>query len=90
MKRFISLMSILIFISIVFTGCGRVNMPNEDNTAVDPNEENLTIADYYPFKANMKMEYEGIGNEFAEKTTFLNLLKVIGGRLRYSIQVQLW
>ncbi len=82
MKRFISLMSILIFISIVFTGCGRVNMPNEDNTAVDPNEENLTIADYYPFKANMKMEYEGIGNEFAEKTTFFEFIEGNRGQIK--------
>jgi len=31
----------------------------------------LTISDYFPFKENTIMEYEGLGNEFAEKKTFV-------------------
>lgn len=82
MKRFIPLISILLFISIVFTGCGRANMPSEDNTVVEPNEENLTIADYFPFKANTKMEYEGIGNEFAEEAIFFEFIEDNRGQIK--------
>lgn len=39
------------------------------------NEEILTIEDYYPFKENQIMEYEGIGNEFAEKITFVEFVE---------------
>lgn len=60
-------------ISILFTGCNQEDYENPlTNEQLD---EDLTIEDYYPFKENVKMEYEGLGNEFAEQTTFIEFVE---------------
>ena len=80
--------AILLIIAIAFTGC--TNAPKDkdishknDNEIIKPKEENLTIKDYYPFKENIKMEYEGIGNEFAEQETFFEFIE--GNRAQLKI-----
>lgn len=75
---------------MIMTGCERAVEPdnnkpieeevtenNEDNKNTEelPDEKLATIADYYPFNENIKMEYEGIGNEFAEQTTFIEFIE---------------
>lgn len=48
------------------------NILSEDDGS---NQETLTIEDYYPFQENIIMDYEGIGNEYAEQTTFLEFVE---------------
>ena len=61
------------------TGCASTQGPKEQNTAEEginiekPKEETISIGDYFPFVENTKMEYEGIGNEFARANHLLNL-----------------
>ena len=80
MKKRLLLTTILLIIVLTFTACTKIKKPEdnitseEDNTRIiEPKEEAITIKDYYPFKENTIMEYEGVGNEFAEQDTFLNL-----------------
>lgn len=83
-KLFLLIISVMI-ISLV--ACGP-NLPNVENDSAKNNDEDiveneeggikeelLTIADYYPFKVDQIMDYEGIGNEFAEKTSFVEFVK---------------
>lgn len=80
-KLFLLIISIMI-VSLV--GCGpnpgnvENDLPNDED--IIKNEENteeelLTIGDYYPFEENQVMDYEGIGNEFAEKKTFIEFVE---------------
>jgi spore germination protein GerM len=41
---------------------------------------NYTLKDYYPFKSNVKYEYEGKGNEYAEYSVWVDYVK--GDRLQ--------
>lgn len=54
--------SIILMVSI--TGCGQ----NQ------PEPEEYTIGDYYPYTENVTMVYEGQGNEFASYTTFVDYI----------------
>lgn len=80
MKKSLFLLIISIMI-ISLVGCGSTpsNMGNEsqkDEGKEDVvKEEILTIGDYYPFVKNQVMNYEGIGNEFAEKKTFIEFVE---------------
>lgn len=48
----------------------------KDSLDLDMKSENsLSIDDFYPFLEDSLMKYEGIGNEFAEKTTFFEFIK---------------
>ncbi|HSH35966.1 GerMN domain-containing protein [Schnuerera sp.] len=82
MKKILSLISILLFISLILVSCGETQEPPGDDAVVEPEEEVLTIKDFYPFKENWKMEYEGIGNEFAEQTTFFEFIEENKGQLK--------
>ncbi len=81
MKKYLVLMTVLLIVAIAFTGCAKTNIPKEQNlskgndTENIKSDENRTIKDYYPFKENTKMEYEGIGNEYAEQETFFEFVK---------------
>lgn len=46
-----------------------------DDLEEDETEESLSIVDYYPFDENRIMDYEGTGNEFAEKTTMVEFIE---------------
>ena len=88
MKKNLLLVSVLLIIIIVFTGCSKDNIPKDNNISqgnedVKPNEKVGTIEDYYPFKENTKMDYEGIGNEFAEQKTFFEFID--GNRAQLKI-----
>lgn len=65
MKKLIYAINIILLLSIS-VGC--IQNP------IVKNRGNMSIEDYYPFKGNIKMEYEGIGNEFAERTTFIEYI----------------
>ncbi|MBE6067571.1 MAG: hypothetical protein E7211_07740 [Clostridium lundense] len=73
---------ILLCLSFVFlVSCGKNNNVNNnpigDKTPTDnPTEQttNYTIKDYYPFKENVTLKYEGIGNEYAEKTVYTDFI----------------
>lgn len=67
------------------TGCTQTNIPDENKTDnKGPIEEEMaTIKDYYPFEENTIMEYEGIGNEFAEQKTFFEFIE--GNRAQLKI-----
>ncbi len=73
------LFSLLLITVLVFSLIGCKKVVSKDQSNVKENEEIsskdvLTIADYFPFKENTMMEYEGIGNEYAEQTTFMEFI----------------
>ncbi|MBU5437786.1 GerMN domain-containing protein [Tissierella sp. MSJ-40] len=77
MKKYLNLLSIILVMTLIFVGCQSTTPPknnggNGGNGGVK--EEVLTIKDYYPFKENTMMEYEGIGNEYAEQQTFFEFI----------------
>ena len=89
MRKYKILTIILLVVSIIFTGCKRARTIEEDEISGDLNidinskekvESKIdTIEDYFPFKENTILNYEGIGNEFAEQVVFLN---TFGNELR--------
>lgn len=51
-------------IAIATSACGQNQTPTEE----------YSIGDYYPFTQNVKMVYEGQGNEFASYTTYVDYI----------------
>jgi hypothetical protein len=49
--------------SVLLTACRQVENIKKDET--------VTIKDYYPFDKNVIKVYQGVGNEFADQTTFI-------------------
>jgi spore germination protein GerM len=50
--------------------------PTPQNNNPDTNQTtSYTIKDYYPFKENMKYDYEGYGNEYADYTVYIDYIK---------------
>lgn len=85
MKKTLSLF--LIIISIVsLVGC-KSGISKDQSNATGKEEiskaEILTIGDYYPFKENIVLNYEGIGNEYAEMKTFMEFVE--GNRAQMKI-----
>ncbi len=84
MAKHLRLIILLLTISILFTGCASTQEENKENILTEKDneevsikkieEETRTIEEYFPFLENTKMEYEGIGNEFAEQTTFFEFI----------------
>lgn len=77
MKKLLSLLLIVILI-VPLIGC-RKTISKEQTKVIGDEEkattEILTIADYYPFRENIIMDYEGIGNEYAEQKTFIEFVE---------------
>lgn len=55
---------LLVGIVIAMTACGQNQTPTDE----------YSIGDYYPFAQNVKMVYEGQGNEFAGYTTYVDYI----------------
>lgn len=85
MKKTLSLFLIIISI-ISLVGC-KSGISKDQSNARGKEEiskgEILTIGDYYPFKENIVLSYEGIGNEYAEKKTFIEFVE--GNRAQMKI-----
>lgn len=74
----------LIVMVIISTSCTRTERTEEQGLVEELQEEKeITIEAYFPFVENTKMEYEGVGNEFAEQTTFFEFIK--GNRAQLKI-----
>jgi len=58
------LSSLLLVIIFPVAGCGQEPAPTDE----------ATISDYFPFNENVKMVYEGQGNEFASYTTYVDYI----------------
>jgi Sporulation and spore germination len=58
------LLSMLLTFVFAVSGCAEEPLPAEEPT----------IQDYYPFNENVKMVYEGQGNEFASYTTYVDYI----------------
>lgn len=59
-------------------GCKSVISKEQSNTLGDEKmsaNDILTIADYHPFKENIRKDYEGTGNEYAEQETFIEFIE---------------
>ncbi|MSU01606.1 GerMN domain-containing protein [Tissierella pigra] len=79
MKRTFYLLLALVMTISLF-GCKRVISKEQNNANVSKeddklNKDILTIEDYYPFKENLVMSYEGIGNEYAEQQVFVEFIE---------------
>ncbi|GFN35553.1 GerMN domain-containing protein [Tepidimicrobium xylanilyticum] len=82
MKTIRALIGMLLLISVLFVGCGGKNVPDDAKNLDGNDEDSLTIEDYYPFKENMKMDYQGVGNEFAEKRVFFEFIGENRGQIK--------
>ena len=65
MKKFLFLS--LLLLMMILSSCTSPSPGTDNNT-------NPVIADYFPLKGNILMDYEGIGNEYAEETTYVDYL----------------
>ncbi len=85
MKKNLIIIIGILLVAILISGCSQNKPANgdlsggsghvdDDLLEEDIGKESLTIDTYYPFKENQRMVYEGIGNEFAEKETFLEYI----------------
>ena len=82
MKKYQILIILILALSVVFAGCKAIEEEEVSENLVsgeeiEPVEKIDTIEDYFPFKENTIMEYEGIGNEFAEQETFFEFIEEI-------------
>jgi hypothetical protein len=66
----VAISSVLILSS--FASCSKSNKPT-DTTPKDNTK--LTVKDYFPFKENVFMKYQGIGNEYAEHETYVDYIE---------------
>ena len=57
--------------AVLYTGCQPSNNTNGNGNG----NKTYTISDYYPFTANLKMVYEGVGNEYASKNVYVDYIK---------------
>jgi len=64
---------LIVLTAVLYTGCKSKNVNTTTN--IDNETKKYTISDYYPFTANMKMVYEGKGNEYASKTVYVDYIK---------------
>lgn len=84
MNRKNSLILILILVfTVLIIGCQSAISP-EDLDRDEPIDSDLTIPDYYPFLEDTIFEYEGIGNEFAERKAFFEYIDGNKGQLKIS------
>lgn len=74
-------LSILLCLAFMFlVSCNKnsnTNNPTGDKTPTNNTtnqSEKYTIKDYYPFKENVMLTYEGVGNEYAEKTVYTDFI----------------
>jgi len=63
-RRTIALAGVLLILTFCIAGCGQDQTPTDE----------YTINDYFPYTENVKMVYEGQGNEFASYTTFVDYI----------------
>lgn len=63
-RKSILMASLLLLLILPITGCGQDPQPTEE----------ATIQDYFPFNENVKMVFEGQGNEFASYTTYVDYI----------------
>lgn len=85
MKKLLSLLLIIVLILSLF-GCKSKVVKDQSNGLISEQKsssEILTIADYFPFRDNIVMDYEGIGNEYAEQITFVEFVE--GNRAQMKI-----
>ena len=69
MKKILITIFILLFIS-----CSE-RPSKQNNISPQPSETNKPkISDYFPFTPNVRMKYEGIGNEYAEKDVYVDYI----------------
>ena len=66
MIKSLFLVSLLLMLGFSILGCAK-EQPQEQ-------EPEATINDYFPFDENVKMVYEGQGNEFASYTTYVDYI----------------
>ncbi|NLL80827.1 MAG: GerMN domain-containing protein [Tissierellia bacterium] len=66
-----------LIIAIIFVGCNPINGVKDDateDTSGSLDHSLAEISDYFPFLGNTVIEYQGIGNEFAEQKTFFEFI----------------
>lgn len=85
MKKLLYLLLIIVLITSL-VGC-KSNIEKEKSyrlsSADKSTSETLTIKDYFPFKDNIVMDYEGRGFEYAEQITFFEFVE--GNRAQMKI-----
>ncbi|SEF60924.1 Sporulation and spore germination [Caloramator fervidus] len=66
MKKIIS----LIILTLMFISCSKT--PNSNQF---PEPKKYTVKDYFPFIADRRMKYQGLGNEYAEMDVYVDFIK---------------
>lgn len=85
MKKILSIILTIILLSSLIACSSSVSKDqlNAKGKEEMSKTEILTIGDYYPFKDNIVLIYEGIGNEYAEMETFAEFIE--GNRAQMKI-----
>ncbi len=73
MKKFLYV-NLIVILMFSLSGCSQAVEKDQVSNYMEE-EETLSIMDYYPFDPNMVMEYEGIGNEYAEQTRVVEFIE---------------
>ncbi len=88
MKKHRFAIILIMLIIIILSACGRVNGPKNDTPKTrlqpehgnsvsqdKPDEDSLSVSDFFPFEENVYKKYTGEGNEYAEYETYVDYIK---------------
>lgn len=73
MKKFLYV-NLIVILMFSLSGCSQAVEKDQVSNYMEE-EDTLSIMDYYPFAEDMVMEYEGIGNEYAEQTRVVEFIE---------------
>lgn len=72
MKNIKKLLIVALSSLMIFSSCAKQSKPAEEK----PSETvKLTVKDLFPFKENVFMKYQGVGNEYAEFQTYVDYIQ---------------
>lgn len=75
MKKLLLIVSLLLSLVLLLSGCNNAKLLGGDNTSNPPdNKAELTIKDYYAYKDNTKYVYEGHGMEYASYYVYVDYI----------------
>lgn len=74
MKNTKKILLFIISIMLILSSCGKTSNISEKVGETEQQASKATIKDYFPLKENVKMKYQGIGNEYAEHETYVDYI----------------
>ena len=69
-----NLLLFMLLTGFISASCTKVSK-NPSTNIVNKSKPQYKISDFYPFKENIRMKYEGIGNEYAEQDIYVDFIR---------------